>query len=1273
MSSSFNTPLDADPDLGPKRLRIPQYAIYHEDPNRMDVDPVESIEPLPGGSGMAIDFPVGGSDSEDNLLHSRDENLKLYNEQLASIHQRLELLRVPESAPGIDRDVRLKLDATLTRGPLDVKELTALVRQSKDLGLLSYNADLLNSALTDPMAARIIFYHVNGILPRDHPNRSRICYLLGSLLRERFELQNELEDLEAAIIAFTLSIRSPFFNHASPSAKCDCLYEIGISYYYSYQRKKDLRELGYAIDALRYAADWCHDKPQRGSIFALVGRLFHNHAKRSDDVGDMDYAIYALERAAELLPANDPTALAQCLRDIGAAYLARFKATKKRDSVYLEGDRRHRTVSKRTRQYLERGIEAYCRAITLLPAGHALEQSLYRNFGSSLRKRGICIGEPDARTSTQDNVEVYQRVALYTQMSHPDWPRLQAEYGKALVNRFTRDGQPLDIERAVEVYGNLFEHMPHCYDDVMLLHEMGVALHLRFETSEEWADLMSALRAHERAVELAPDSHREKSRLLDGLAMTWQTRYIFAPEMEYIDSAVSAHQRAIELALNEDSKKGLWLCHYGTSLRIRYDQSEDIRDLERAVAMHDNAWTLVPESNPLAPEVINELGLSLLERFKYVQEAHRNTYDVVRSVSAHRYAVQFAGEKHPKRLTLRRNLGHALRYRFQHVDRDDKRKTFKEAIDSFMDFAPDVPGYRAEHLTNAAACASMLSENRDFCSQNDIILAWTRFMDGFETEAAWLGHTVHRRFRGLSRWGRDVATAVAAALEGNEPQVEQAAEWLEAGRAMIWSQVLSLRDRISLEIWQHDAGMALQLRQYTRAIQEDVYAPLSATMPERSFEDLQVKEIPSILRNPRSLHRRRVLDYEAVLESIREHEEFEDFRRRKSVLELLRSPHAKQHLGGYIVFLTVHETRSDAIVIVPGENTSISSTRLQRLTYKTAERVSNAWAEVLWKYGVTRERGEDPRAPVRPEADSNVQKKLHKVLKILWDYVVYPVLQFIESEGLQCQGMPGRLPHITWCPSGALTELPLHAAGDYEVPSGPRAYNCFVSSYAPSLSALIRGSEQAFLKRSQYPSALIVTQPNTPNHTPLPCTEKERVCLQNILARAQIPYQAMVHREATVLDVQGAIDLHSWLHLACHGKQEWNDPLKSAFALYDGPLSIPDVMRTAGEKAELAFLSACQTARGDLNLKEEASHLAAGMLAVGFCAVVGTMWSIGDADAPIVVEAFYTKLIEMRNQDLVGVGETGAAYALHEAVGRLREQVGESKIVKWAPFVHYGV
>jgi CHAT domain-containing protein len=42
--------------------------------------------------------------------------------------------------------------------------------------------------------------------------------------------------------------------------------------------------------------------------------------------------------------------------------------------------------------------------------------------------------------------------------------------------------------------------------------------------------------------------------------------------------------------------------------------------------------------------------------------------------------------------------------------------------------------------------------------------------------------------------------------------------------------------------------------------------------------------------------------------------------------------------------------------------------------------------------------------------------------------------------------------------------------------------------------------------------------------------------------------------------------------------------------------------------AQLAFLSACETAKGDREQPDQAIHLAATMLFVGFKSVIGTMW-----------------------------------------------------------------
>ena len=105
------------------------------------------------------------------------------------------------------------------------------------------------------------------------------------------------------------------------------------------------------------------------------------------------------------------------------------------------------------------------------------------------------------------------------------------------------------------------------------------------------------------------------------------------------------------------------------------------------------------------------------------------------------------------------------------------------------------------------------------------------------------------------------------------------------------------------------------------------------------------------------------------------------------------------------------------------------------------------------------------------------------------------------------------------------------------------------------------------------------------------------------------------------------------------------------------------------ESTQLAILSACQTAMGDKELPEEAIHLAAGMLNAEYRGVVGTMWSIQDETAPVLMENFYRAL---RRQLRKGRGELKSAHALHEATMKLFKK-DRMNFMQWVPFIHMGI
>jgi CHAT domain-containing protein len=219
-----------------------------------------------------------------------------------------------------------------------------------------------------------------------------------------------------------------------------------------------------------------------------------------------------------------------------------------------------------------------------------------------------------------------------------------------------------------------------------------------------------------------------------------------------------------------------------------------------------------------------------------------------------------------------------------------------------------------------------------------------------------------------------------------------------------------------------------------------------------------------------------------------------------------------------------------------------------------------------------------------------------------------------------------------------------------------------VSSYTPTLEALLKHSVSV-VPGGGDPSILIVSQPETPGQSSIPGTELEAAMIQSIFPQTT---KVLNRHEGTVGAVMEGMKTHSWVHLACHGIQ---DSLDSAFALEDGKLKLSTLMTQSLPHAEIAFLSACQTASGDEQLPEEAVHLAAGMLNVGYKSVIGTMWSIGDSQATKVAGKFY----EAMKKQLADGKELRPAYALHDAIRNLRESDGVFEFLRWIPFIHFGL
>jgi CHAT domain-containing protein len=188
--------------------------------------------------------------------------------------------------------------------------------------------------------------------------------------------------------------------------------------------------------------------------------------------------------------------------------------------------------------------------------------------------------------------------------------------------------------------------------------------------------------------------------------------------------------------------------------------------------------------------------------------------------------------------------------------------------------------------------------------------------------------------------------------------------------------------------------------------------------------------------------------------------------------------------------------------------------------------------------------------------------------------------------------------------------MPLHAAGDYRATHKEGTADYVVSSYIPTLSALTKArAGWRPVKRTDL-AGILVCEPSS-GHLHLPHVAEEVEGIRESLQRSSVRVLNEPSEHTTVAQMQSMLERYApqahILHLASHGIQD-SIALNSAFLLQDGKLSIADIMKLDLPRAVLAFLSACQTAKGDHNAPDQAVHLVASMLFCGFRSVVGTMW-----------------------------------------------------------------
>ncbi|KAG1736959.1 CHAT domain-containing protein [Suillus lakei] len=845
-----------------------------------------------------------------------------------------------------------------------------------------------------------------------------------------------------------------------------------------------------------------------------------------------------------------------------------------------------------------------------------------------------------------DQAIALQREALALRpIGHTDRSLSLNNLAAELSTRFSHRGNDEDLDQAIALHRDALALRPVGHTDrSSSLNNLVAELSTRFWHRGNDEDLDQAIALHREALALCLVGHTDRSSSLGNLATQLSTCFLHRGNDEDLDQAIALHREALALCPVGHADRSSSLNNLAAQLSIRFSHRGNDKDLDQAIALQREVLALRPVGHRDRSSPLNNLTNQLSTRF-----SHRgNDEDLDQAIALQREVLALCPVGHTDRSSSLNNLANQLSTRFSHQGNDEDldqaialhrealalqpvHKTLADVYLLFYRLGLDPSGNTDSlnavmyHLKAAVNVVSgrLLSRLR-------ASLLWVHHADqhahGTQLEAyatsmqlldAHMSATasVSSRHSAMKEFPRTLAVdAASCALHSGD--ICRSVELLEQGRTLIWTQMARLR--MPLDNLQTCGDHAVTLMKRFRDLSSLLEKPPASHADETPKVDIEAEE---------TQYRRLVEKWNRAVEEIQNIEGFSRF-----LLPPLFSDLQEAARDGPIIMLIASKSSCDAIIIPHSQPpTSIQlPTTLEKLR----------------------------ALAVKLQCAS--EQALKTVLMELWDEVVRPVV-----ENLGGFAQPGS--RIWWCPTSVFNSLPLHAAGEYSRKHGQLLSRLYISSYTPLLTALIKARKS--LNRSLPVSFAAISQnlPNGYSH-PLHGVEPELDLVQRLLTPlSSVSLTKITSNDATKSRALCTLRDNTWLHFACHGTQNLEEPFKLAFLMRDHPLSLLDITQMDLSRHEFIFLSACETAVGDPSTPDEVIHLAAGLQFAGVQSVVGTLWQVNDSTVGRLVNAFY--------RNLCGDGKMNskcAAQALHRAVQSLASDEDiplEQRIV----FIHIGI
>ncbi|KAG1758645.1 CHAT domain-containing protein [Suillus occidentalis] len=688
-------------------------------------------------------------------------------------------------------------------------------------------------------------------------------------------------------------------------------------------------------------------------------------------------------------------------------------------------------------------------------------------------------------------------------------------------------------------------------------------------------------------------------------------RDILAASIVTLTEAISLHEESLRLRPVGHESRDFSLDNLGGALVTRFNKSSNIDDITRAISLRREALTLRPPGHP-SHEDLNE------------------------AIDRYRESLRLRQLSDPKRHAALCNLSSVLCSRFmltlEYEDVKEAINLCQESLEALPSLHPEryysYVRLREAYLSRYRilyypADLSLAMENFRLASRHptqgfpgrlvdaynwtvtaetynhdSALEAYTTFFELLDGHLVTRSSTISRReaaaaFRDISRLPVDAASC---AIRRNN--LRHAVELVEQGRGQQWS--LASRFKTSVEdLESANPTLAFNYLELSKRVSNA--AQSSATITDRAAADLAETKYRKLTRQ-----------WEAAVAEIRDLRAFSRFLLPPAYEDLQT---AARH-GPVIILIASQYSCSAIVVPTSGEPLSCSLAVYHPRRSDDSQRSLHP--------------GNTTRVSDEPKGDKN------------------------RFDSTLANSMGGD--HATH--RQPFTSIPLHAANPFLTKADRSKEPCledlYICSYTPTLSALVRSRQ--LMKKRVAPSFVAIGQgqPGAGKGKALLAVDSE-LELVHTLVPATANRTTVSGGAATRAGALQALEESTWVHLACHGKQDPRQPYNSHFVMRDEHLTLLDIMDKDIPHAEFAFLSACHTAVGDKETPDEVIHLAAGLQFSGFKSVIGTLWEVDDAVAKYVVEAFYKYMFHPKEDGVMDC--TKAAWALNCATHAVKTKV----------------